>query len=205
MLLTSTFAAEDPDDDFLTGGQIGFRSINYRPSSDLLIFTNTAKISGDFDNQSGILTLIGTATVDEYEEAIKSIRYNFVATEIVSEVKSVYITLTDGKTQGETKDRKISLISTFEDPDIPNAFTPDGNGVNDFWLLNGGDNGFDQFSKAEVRVYSRRGTLVYETIGFEKPWDGTLNGTVLPADSYYYTIDVKRNNKLYKGIVTILR
>ncbi len=113
--------------------------------------------------------------------------------------------MTDGKTAGETKERKISLISTFEDPDIPNVFSPDGNGVNDLWLINNGDNAIDQFAKAEVRIYNKRGTLVYETIGFERSWDGTLNGTVLPADTYFYTIDVKRNNKFYKGSVTIIR
>ncbi len=75
--LTALFDAHDPDDEFLTGGQVGFRAINYRPMSDQLIFTNTAKISGDFDDQSGILTLTGTATVEEYESAIRSILYNF--------------------------------------------------------------------------------------------------------------------------------
>jgi len=205
LLLTTIFDAHDPDDELLTGGQVGFRSINYRPISDQLIFTNTAKISGDFDDQSGILTLTGTATVEEYETAIRSILYNYAATELVVEVKTVYIALTDGKTQGETKERKISLISTFEDPDIPNVFSPDGNGVNDLWLINNGSNAIDQFAKAEVRVYNRRGTLVYETIGFERSWDGTLNGTILPADTYFYTIDVKRNNKFYKGSVTIIR
>jgi gliding motility-associated-like protein len=202
VLLTELFTAEDPDDDFLTGGQVGFRSINYKPSVDILIFTNTTKISGDFDDQSGILTLTGIATVDEYEEAIKTIQYNFEAGESGENKKGVFFSLTDGKTQGAAKDRGIKLISTYQDPDIPNVFSPDGNGVNDSWAITGKD---DQLAKAEIRVFNRRGTLVYEATGLEKLWDGTLNGTALPADTYYYTIDVKFNNKLYKGSVTILR
>lgn len=90
--------------------------------------------------------------------------------------------------------------------DIPTGFTPNGDGANETWkilskegaILNG-------FEDAEIRVYSKRGVLVYEARGFEKPWDGRHNGNVLPADTYYYTIDLNYKGIRRKGIVTILR
>ena len=65
----------------------------------------------------------------------------------------------------------------------------------------------DQFKETVVRVYNKRGVLVYEAIGLEKEWDGTYNGEVLPVDTYYYTIDLKLSfiKKTYKGAVMILR
>ena len=42
--------------------------------------------------------------------------------------------------------------------------------------------------------------------GFEKEWDGYVNGQVLPSDTYFYTIDLNLQymKKTYKGAVTIL-
>jgi len=49
--------------------------------------------------------------------------------------------------------------------------------------------------------------MVYESIGFESEWDGRLNGELLPADTYFYTIDLNINapEGYLKGLVTILR
>jgi gliding motility-associated-like protein len=65
----------------------------------------------------------------------------------------------------------------------------------------------DQFNKTIIRVYNKRGLMVYESVGFDKAWDGTFRGEVLPTDTYYYTIDLQLSfiNKVYKGAVTILR
>jgi large repetitive protein len=106
---------------------------------------------------------------------------------------------------GEPAQRQLVLDYSFEGLDIPNAFTPDGNEANDTWVISSGSSGVDRFNDAEIKVYNQRGMLVYEAKGFDKPWDGTKDGEVLPATTYYYTIDLKFDNKLFKGIVTILR
>jgi len=56
-----------------------------------------------------------------------------------------------------------------------------------------------------IKVFNHRGLTVYESTGFENPWDGTFKGELLPVDTYFYTIDLKLlNQKTYKGTVTIL-
>ncbi|MFZ6014003.1 MAG: gliding motility-associated C-terminal domain-containing protein, partial [Bacteroidota bacterium] len=62
-------------------------------------------------------------------------------------------------------------------------------------------------SKATLRIYTSRGNLVYETQGFNNPWDGRQNGIILPADVYFYTIDlnVPYIKKDFKGVVMLLR
>jgi gliding motility-associated-like protein len=58
-----------------------------------------------------------------------------------------------------------------------------------------------------IRVYTIRGTVVYEATGLDTEWDGRHRGDVLPTDTYYYTIDLNLpyTNATYKGMVTILR
>lgn len=66
---------------------------------------------------------------------------------------------------------------------MPNAFTPNGNNINDF--LNFKGKYIDVFN---LKVYNRWGELVYETNDFESKWDGTFNGKPLPLEVYFYSV-----------------
>jgi gliding motility-associated-like protein len=199
------FDAYDPDKDDLTSAEIGFRQENYRLLNEMLIFTNTANIKGTFNPNSGVLSLTGKATAKEYRDAIRSVTYNYInAVDIILDSRTVYVTLSDGKSFSETKDRVITLIYNFRDLDIPTAFTPNGDQANETWVITSA-NGTDQYQDAEVSVYNKRGTLLFRTQGFDTHWNGTYNGEVLPVDTYFYTIDLKFNKVRYKGTVTILR
>jgi gliding motility-associated-like protein len=85
---------------------------------------------------------------------------------------------------------------------IPNAFSPNGDGINDRWNIEP----LDLFNDADLQVYNRYGQLVFRNIGIIKPWNGTRNGTPLPVGTYYYVLDLKiKNEKPMTGSVTILR
>ena len=88
--------------------------------------------------------------------------------------------------------------------DIANAFTPNGDHQNDTWRINVLNT--DDVEKAIIKIYDRRGVLLYEAMGFEKEWDGYVNGQVLAPDTYFYSIDLNLSymKKIYKGAVTIL-
>jgi len=203
--ITETFQAVDVDDDSLASAEVGFRRQNHNPLNDRLLFTATSNITAVFDSQAGILSLTGKAPLAEYTTVIRSIQYNYVdLTQLALTTKNVYITLNDGKGFSETKDRPINLIYTFKDLDIPTGFTPNGDNANDLWKISS-VKGVEQFKDAEIRVYDRRGVMIYEATGFDRPWDGTYQGQRLPVDSYFYTIDLKYNRIKYKGVVTILR
>jgi len=68
-----------------------------------------------------------------------------------------------------------------------NSFSPNGDGINDNWFVKNADN----YPKADFSVYNRYGQLIYHSIGYSKPWDGSANGGRLPAGTYYYIIDFK--------------
>ena len=88
---------------------------------------------------------------------------------------------------------------------IPTAFTPDGDGVNDMWNIQCIENELE----ANIKVYNRWGSLVYESKGGAnyQPWDGnSLNNGNLPAGSYYFLIEGLSEETIEKnGIITLIR
>lgn len=84
---------------------------------------------------------------------------------------------------------------------IPNTFTPNGDGINDFWAINH----LSDYTNATVTIYSRNGLIVYESKGYSIPWNGTRNGGNLPVGAYYYIIDLKDGSKPRSGAVTLIR
>jgi gliding motility-associated-like protein len=216
--ITETFDCDDVDENkFLNFAEVGLDTVSYKPGNDELIFQNTdsSPIRGVYDASRGVLSLIGYATPEQYEQAIRSVKYHYRLTldengeqsEISTEPKSVYVEISDGELASLRRIRPIEL-ETSVDLDIPTAFTPNGDPINSIWAVRPVTNS-DQFNKTIIRVYDKRGLMVYESVGFEKgkEWDGTFNGQVLPTDTYYYTIDLNLSfiSKIYKGAVTILR
>ena len=208
--LTKIFDGVDPDGDDLTGVTIAFKRIDnfqYRPENDLLTFTATSKITGNFEPTSGILKLSGAATSTEYDSVIRSVRYSYVqARDLLLDTRSVSITLSDGQ-GGESlpRSRIIKLIYTFEDLSIPAAFSPnEGDNVNQTWAISSPNAPI--YKDAEIKVYNKRGLLLWQAKGIENnEWNGVYDGSVLPTDTYFYTIDLKYNRVQYKGTVTLLR
>ncbi|MEO7308809.1 MAG: PKD domain-containing protein [Chitinophagaceae bacterium] len=85
---------------------------------------------------------------------------------------------------------------------IINAFSPNGDGINDVWILPG----LEDYLQATVQIFDRYGRIVYTSTGYPKPWDGKLNGNALPVGTYYYIIDTKTDFvKPFTGAITILR
>jgi len=91
--------------------------------------------------------------------------------------------------------------------DIPNVFTPNGDGVNDYFfphsLLSRGVRGF------HMQVFNRWGQLVYETKRTSgSGWDGTINGQPLSQGVFIYLIEAGFENgktEIYQGNVTLMR
>lgn len=84
---------------------------------------------------------------------------------------------------------------------VPNAFTPNGDGSNDTWNIAA----LLSYPNCTVSIYNRYGAAVYQSKGYQYPWDGRMNGKQLPAGTYYYIIDTQKDNQKLSGPVTILR
>jgi gliding motility-associated-like protein len=56
-----------------------------------------------------------------------------------------------------------------------------------------------------VEVYNTAGQLVFRSVGYNQPWDGTMNGRPLPAGTYYYVVDAKNGRPKVAGYVTLIK
>ncbi len=86
--------------------------------------------------------------------------------------------------------------------DIPTAFSPNGDGVNDTWnILN-----LDRYPNARLRVFDVSGNEVFSFRGYQEEWDGNYRGKILPVASYYYVLDLEdQNDQVLKGKITIIK
>lgn len=86
---------------------------------------------------------------------------------------------------------------------VPNAFTPDGDGVNDEF-----DGEGTGYVAREMMIFNRWGELVFESTNPEEGWDGTVNGNTVRPDTYVYKIkvqDLHGNWHEKEGHVTVVR
>ena len=84
---------------------------------------------------------------------------------------------------------------------IPDAFTPNGDGINDKWEIEY----IELYESAYVNVFNRWGQQMYQGTQNSEFWDGTFNGKDLPEATYYYIIEPGNSSKLLKGHVNIIR
>jgi gliding motility-associated-like protein len=83
---------------------------------------------------------------------------------------------------------------------VYNGLTPNGDGINDFWII---DN-IENYSNNKVYIYNRWGNKVFQTSNYnnaENVWDGKFNGQVVPSGTYFYVIE--SNELIKKGWIEI--
>jgi gliding motility-associated-like protein len=92
------------------------------------------------------------------------------------------------------------FVRVYKSITIPNTFTPNGDGVNDTWDITA----LSTYPQSLTQVFNRYGTIVYQSTGYAIPWDGKVNGQVVPSGTYYYKIDLKNGN-IFSGWLLVMR
>lgn len=88
---------------------------------------------------------------------------------------------------------------------IPEAFSPNGDGINDLFIFNGLGN----YLQSQLYVYTRSGILVYQSSDYQNNWDGiditsAMTGPqYVPTGIYYYILKLGGTNRSIKGFVYI--
>ncbi len=77
-----------------------------------------------------------------------------------------------------------NIFMEFIDIEIPNFFTPDGDGQNDVWI----PRNIEQFPELFLNVYDRYGRIVYRLADSPEGWDGFYQKNTLPTGDYWYVI-----------------
>ena len=110
------------------------------------------------------------------------------------------------KTTNGCVERAIVYLNVFSSDFVPSGFSPNGDGVNDTWVIPFLVN----CPEAKVSVFNRWGTKVFENRReyYSHPWNGTAsNGNPLPIGTYYYVIEYndKEHTPTKTGSISILR
>ena len=93
------------------------------------------------------------------------------------------------------------VVDNEEEFYVPSAFTPNGDGDNDVWII---DELF-YFPDHTLQVFNRWGTVILDTRNYQNDWDGTWKGEPLPEGTYYYFIDLGDDSEPLKGFVMLYR
>lgn len=86
---------------------------------------------------------------------------------------------------------------------VPNAFTPNGDDINDEFKV-----GYRSIESFEISIYDQWGRRVYKSDDITKGWDGTFNGDKSAIGAYYYVIKAKGTDGeeyLKKGTISLIR
>jgi gliding motility-associated-like protein len=99
------------------------------------------------------------------------------------------------------KNQEIVIVKVVKDFIVPNTFTPNGDGINDYWVIEN----LSLYPNHQIQVFNRYGQVVFESKNYSEFWDGKYKGKSIPAGTYYYIIDLDGQRTTKKGYVTIIK
>ena len=146
---------------------------------------NSNNITLDIENSEG------------YEFSLNSVDGPFQTSTIFQNVESGIVSI-------YIRDKKQCAIisSSITVLGYDNFFTPNNDGINDFWKIKGIDLAIE--GNDYISIFDRYGKLLKQLSGSGPGWDGTSNGYNLPSDDYWFQVSL-RNGKEFSGHFSLIR
>lgn len=129
------------------------------------------------------------------------------ATPVASPRQTTTYVVTIQDDYGCTTTASVTVTVECDTLNIPNGFSPNGDGKNDTFVIDG----LEQYPGTVLTIFNRWGNMVYKQKDYANQWNGTSNvgGTVggneLPNGTYYYIVDLNKGEKPLSGFVVIRR
>ncbi|MFH2142328.1 MAG: gliding motility-associated C-terminal domain-containing protein [Bacteroidota bacterium] len=170
-------------------------TVNYAGINQNLDYQNFASLSAILlEGYSGEWSVFSGNGVFEDPNNPKTIVYDL-------NIGENYITWTQNNDFCGNKTDTITL-DINNGIEIPNGFSPNGDGVNDYFEIKGL---IDEFEPC-LYVFNRWGVEIQHFENYKNTWDGTNDdGINLPDDTYYYMLEVHKGRQVFKGFVVIKR
>lgn len=108
---------------------------------------------------------------------------------------------------GQLSSGIVTVTSLVVDFFIPDGFSPNGDGINDLFVIRGIQNYPDNV----FTIYNRWGNKVFFASPYQNTWDGKsmfglrVGGDDLPVGTYFYVLDPGNGSAIYKGTIYLNR
>ena len=159
---------------------------------------------------SQIATLIDIITTDFEDNNTAEIvvsaggDYEFSLNGIDYQDSSIFYNLGEGQYTVFVNDKNGcgQISATFYILNYPKFFSPNNDGYNDEWTIKNLDK--KGLLASKIYIFDRFGKLIQQIIPGEKGWNGTYNGKKIPADDYWFILELA-NGETIKGHFALLR
>ena len=184
------------------GGSASINGFSFIPAPVITSFTPTSAEAGD------LITISGknfTGTTDLSLGNVPVVSFTVVSSSTIIAIVgsgatgSVELTTPFGTASLGGFVFKIKPIITQQN--IANAFSPNGDGINDVWIVKD----LEWYPYATIQIFNRSGQQVFSGTTSSMPWDGKYKGVSLPVATYYYMINLRNGTPVITGSITIIR
>lgn len=134
-----------------------------------------------------------TSGTGDFEYSIDGINY---------QDDSVFYNLSGGVYNVQVRDKNGCGLDSKEVVVVgyPRIFTPNNDGYNDSWQIDG----VEKFQDSRILIYDRYGKLLKELTSNSVGWDGTFNGNPMPSNDYWFTVFLS-DGRTFKGHFSLIR
>ena len=94
----------------------------------------------------------------------------------------------------------VTVFVTNKFP-MPNAFSPNNDGLNDTWEIPNIEN----YPDCILKIYNSWGNQIFYSKGYQQAWDGTFNGQEIPSGTYYYSLHLSNEHEGLQGSVFVIK
>ncbi|MDX5585559.1 MAG: T9SS type B sorting domain-containing protein [Aureibaculum sp.] len=145
-------------------------------------------------------TVIATNGEPQYEYAMND-ENDFGSSNVFDIISSGTYVFYVRDTTGCIVERSFEL--EFLDIEIPNFFTPDGDGINDSWY----PRNIEIYPNLTVVIFDRYQRLIATYKGNRTAWNGSYNNKLLPSGDYWYIVKLNQpdDTRVFKGNFTLYR
>ncbi|MBD8487613.1 gliding motility-associated C-terminal domain-containing protein [Echinicola sp. CAU 1574] len=182
--------------------------------TDILLSEDEFSVEDDPNAPLGILTTVDpdddehtySLTGDHADEQyfyILGDRLFFDPAQMPDDQHEYTITISSTDRVGNVITKAFMITRTkpeLNDLNIPNVFSPNGDGINDEW----GIRALQFYDDVKLMVFERSGKMVFVTFDPKDRWDGRYEGIAMPVGSYYYVVELGGGQKR-RGMLTLIR
>ncbi|MBI4647163.1 MAG: gliding motility-associated C-terminal domain-containing protein [Bacteroidia bacterium] len=170
-------------------------------AAEQILVTPAITATSCMGNDDGVITLSVSGGILPYYYHWSNDSSRYTVNGLRAE--TYFVTITDANNCSLTNSYQVT-DSPNDCLEIPDVFTPNGDGYNDTWDIKN----IDVYQDVSIEIYNRWGILVFECEhGYSEPWDGRYKNKKesLPFGPYTYIIDLQNGSDKITGVVTIVK